>query len=226
MSLSKRENMGIFAFKGKSYAVDDDGFLLNFREWDENFSEGMASISEISRDLTKEHWDVIYFIRNTYENLGKCPQIYLTCTAKNLHLKDLKELFPAGYLRGACKLAGITYKEGYIANSWTEIEAGAINLEAPEKTYRVDVRGFLVNPYDWDEQYAIHKAYEMKMPEELNQRHWQIIRYLREQYKKNRGVPTVYETCRDNQIELNELEVLFPDGYHRGAVKISGLRVR
>ncbi len=45
---------------------------------------------------------------------------------------------------------------------------------------------------------------------------------------KNAGetVPTVYETCEENRIEIEDLEALFPDGYHRGAVKISGLRVR
>ena len=29
-----------------------------------------------------------------------------------------------------------------------------------------------------------------------------------------------------NLIDLDELQKLFPDGYHRGAVKIAGLRVR
>ena len=36
---------------------------------------------------------------------------------------------------------------------------------------------------------------------------------------------TAYETCADNEVEIEDLERLFPDGYHRGAVKISGLRV-
>jgi sulfur relay (sulfurtransferase) DsrC/TusE family protein len=60
----------------------------------------------------------------------------------------------------------------------------------------------------------------------LGDKHWQIIKYLRERYEKDKEVPTVYETCEENNIELEELEQLFPDGYHRGAVKIAGLRVR
>ena len=32
-----------------------------------------------------------------------------------LRLRELQKLFHAGYLRGACKLAGITYMEGYFA---------------------------------------------------------------------------------------------------------------
>jgi tRNA 2-thiouridine synthesizing protein E len=34
------------------------------------------------------------------------------------------------------------------------------------------------------------------------------------------------ETCEANSIEIDEFATLFPDGYHRGAVKIAGLRLR
>jgi tRNA 2-thiouridine synthesizing protein E len=60
----------------------------------------------------------------------------------------------------------------------------------------------------------------------LTDKHWQIIRFLREYYEKNDEIPTVYETCEANQINIEELDQLFPDGYHRGAVKIAGLRMR
>jgi tRNA 2-thiouridine synthesizing protein E len=64
------------------------------------------------------------------------------------------------------------------------------------------------------------------MPGGLSESHWNIIHFLRDRFVKNGTVPTVYETCGDNGIDLEELERLFPDGYHRGAVKIAGLRVR
>jgi tRNA 2-thiouridine synthesizing protein E len=38
--------------------------------------------------------------------------------------------------------------------------------------------------------------------------------------------PSVTETCEVNDLDIEELEQLFPDGYHRGAVKIAGLRLR
>jgi tRNA 2-thiouridine synthesizing protein E len=66
----------------------------------------------------------------------------------------------------------------------------------------------------------------MKMPQILGEEHWRIIHYLRKSYRKNKTIPTVFETCKDNRIDLADLERLFPDGYHRGAVKIAGLRVR
>jgi len=95
-----------------------------------------------------------------------------------------------------------------------------------DRVYRVDARGFLVDPYDWDEAFAMHKAFELRMPEGLTERHWEILGYLRERFERTRAVPTVYETCEAHRMTLDDLEGLFPDGYHRGAVKLAGLRVR
>jgi hypothetical protein len=52
-----------------------------------------------------------------YKKTGKCPLVYETARMNRLHLEELKKLFPAGYLRGACKLAGITHQEGYMEQS-------------------------------------------------------------------------------------------------------------
>ena len=90
----------------------------------------------------------------------------------------------------------------------------------------VDVRGFLVDPSNWDEQYASCKAYEMGAADSLTDKHWKVIYFLRDTFKKSGIVPTVYETSEANHLEIEDLEKLFPQGYHRGAVKIAGLRAR
>ncbi|OGL45683.1 MAG: hypothetical protein A2161_08510 [Candidatus Schekmanbacteria bacterium RBG_13_48_7] len=217
--------MTTYTFNSKTYDVDSEGFLLNFNTWDEDFATGTAHKIEISQ-LTKDHWDVIYAIRNFFLELGRCPLVYQVCRKNGLHLKDLRTLFPNGYLRGACRISGITYKEGYLKYSYLMDNIREINAFNDDKIYATDVRGFLVNSSEWDENFAVHKAFEMKMPENLTEKHWKIIRFLRENYEKNKVVATIYETCEANKIEIDELEQLFPDGYHRGAVKISGLRVR
>jgi tRNA 2-thiouridine synthesizing protein E len=218
-----------FSFEGKIYSVDSEGFLLDYNQWDENFAQGLAPEVKIPEGLTREHWKVIHFIRKAFKQDGECPLVYQTCKANGLHIKDLKTLFPTGYLRGACKLAGITYKERFIdyyGEKEPEFRAGGVRPEIEEKVYRVNVRGFLVDPTEWDQNFALHKAHEMKMTEGLGDKHWKIIHFLRDYFKQNGLVPTVYETCEANQIELDELERLYPDGYHRGAVKIAGLQVR
>lgn len=218
--------MSIVIFKDKSYSIDSAGFLLDSCQWDEDFAEGMAKELGITGNLQKEHWDIINFIRRTFKETGTCPLVYQTCRMNDLDLDTLKRLFPTGYLRGACKLAGITYKEGYLDQTGVNEFAEKISTAAQEKTYRVDVRGFLIDPDEWDEKFALFTAYNMKMPGKLTNDHWKIIYFLRESYKRNHIVPTVYETCEVNNMDLKQLEELFPDGYHRGAVKLAGLRVR
>lgn len=218
--------MKYFTHKNKKYKVDSQGFLMNPNDWDENFAKGMAPKVKITNGLTKQHWKIIYFIRNTFEKMNVCPLVYVACKKNNLGLGDLKRLFPTGYQRGACKLSGITYREGYFQYYWLEKNIKRHEYYYNKKIYQIDAQGFLLDPLDWDENFAINKAFETKMPEYLTEEHWKIIYYLREKYKKTKNVPTVYRTCKENQITLEKLEKLFPDGYHRGAIKIAGLKLR
>jgi len=212
--------------KNKAYETDGDDFLENPYTWDESFAEEMADRVKVSGGLTPSHWGVIYFIRNTFTETGRCPGVYQTLRNLNLRIKDLKKLFPTGYLRGACKLAGLTYRAEHIHPLWLEKKSVKKVPEFLErKEYRVDAFGFLVDPSEWDEDFALHKSEELKMPDGLTDEHWRIIRFLRERFQQTGSVPTVYETCEDNELEIEDLERLFPDGYQRGAVKISGFRV-
>ena len=217
--------MDTFTFSSKQYRVDADDFLSNPADWDEDFARGMAPKVGIISGLSDDHWKIIKFIRDTQQKTGKCPLVYETCRTNRLHLNELKRLFPAGYLRGACKLAGITYKEGYLDQSGLEEFAEKISSIPQEESYEIDIRGFLINPSQWNERFAVARAHEMKMPR-LSEEHWRIIHFLRNSFKKNNVVPNVYDTCDANRIDIEKLQELFPDGYHRGAVKIAGLRVR
>lgn len=217
--------MGKITFGDKTYDVETEyEFISDPEEWDENFARGMAPRCGIVSGLSEDHWKIIYFIRDFQKKAGKCPLVYETCRTNRLHLQELKKLFPSGYLRGACKLAGVTYKQGYLEQSWVEELAERATSPAPGKTYEVDVRGFLVNPYQWDKEFAVYRASELKIPK-LTDKHWQVISFLRDRFQENNIVPTVYETSEFLGIEVEELEALFPTGYHRGAVKVSGLRV-
>jgi len=216
--------MRCFTYKDKKYTVDALGYLLDPSQWDENFAEGMAPEVRIENGLTEAHWKVIYFIRNTFDKMNLCPLVYVACKQNDIGLGDLRKLFPTGYLRGACRLAGVTYREGYFQKNWIEEHIVHHKRMYDKKVYETDVYGFLVNCDDWDENFAVHKAYELKMPEYLTKKHWDLIYFMRNYYKKHGEIPTVYETCEKNRLELDELEKLFPDGYHRGAVKVAGLR--
>ena len=217
--------MNTFTFGNKEYHVDAGEYLQDPGEWDENYARGMAPKVGIISGLSDDHWRIINFIRETFQKTARCPLVYETCRSNRLHLQELKKLFPAGYLRGACKLAGVTYKEGYLDQSGTQQFAEQITSTPQEESYEIDIRGFLINPSQWNEKFAVARAFEMKMPK-LTEEHWKIIHFLRDSFEKNNMVPNLYETCEASNIGLERLRELFPDGYHRGAVKIAGLRVR
>jgi len=218
--------MATIEFEGKAYEVDERGFLLHPEQWDENFARGLAPLVGILSGLTNEHWRIIAFIRSTFAETGRCPMVHVIGKDCGLKLADLKRLFPSGYLRGACKLAGLTYLEEEVHSSWLPTQRMTkVTTALADRTYRVNIWGFLIDPSEWDEEYAVLRAREMKMPE-LTQKHWSVIRFLREQFQRTGAMPTVHQTCEANNLEIEELGALFPDGYNRGAVKIAGLRAR
>ena len=210
----------------KKYQVDDNGFLTSPGDWDEGFAIANARSAGIEGGLTDEHWTVIRFIRQSFEKGGVVPLAYVTCMSLDMGLGDLKRLFPAGYHRGVCRLAGVAYgtdrsQERIERQPSTSAEAAEA---APTRHYRTDMLGFLIDPADWDREFAAATAAELGMKGGLTQEHWRIIDYLREVHERDGILPTLYETCDDNELELDDLRRLFPDGYHRGVVRIAGLR--
>ena len=210
---------------GATFELDEQGFLLDPAAWNETFAEGMARECDIPV-LSNEHWDVIRFVRDAYEKTGVCPTIFATARAIGLLPQDLKRLFPTGYHRGVCRVAGVHYRVSHMPYG-EHIKESVADMKAlsSDKVYCVDVRGFLVDPDSWDENYAVHRAMELKISDgHLTEDHWRIIRYLRDVFKREQRIPTIYDTCENCNLDLNMFEKLFPDGYHRGALKIAGLR--
>jgi tRNA 2-thiouridine synthesizing protein E len=212
--------------KNKTYPLDDDGFLIDPGQWDEDFAEGMASELGITNALTTSHWEVLRFIRKTYLKTGSCPTVHKTCRTQKLSFRDLRMLFPSGYQRGACKLAGVSFiAEGVSTWPYPTQDSPIVQIPLGKRVYRVNVQGFLVDPDEWDEDFAIFKARELQMADPLGEKHWQIIRHMRSEYERKDEIPTVYETCEAVGIDIDKLAELFPSGYHRGAVKIAGLNL-
>jgi len=98
----------------KEYEVDEDGFLQELDKWGEDFAEGYASIEGIEGKLTEEHWKLIYYIREYYDQFGIAPMIRKLCKQTGFNLKKIYELFPSGPAKGACKLAGLSKPTGCV----------------------------------------------------------------------------------------------------------------
>ncbi|MFC1707191.1 TusE/DsrC/DsvC family sulfur relay protein [Planctomycetota bacterium] len=206
-------------FEEKTYSLDTRGFLDPPEQWDEDFAEGMARNLGIYDGLTEEHWSLIYYLRKKFLEERTVPFLVFACADNKVRLSRLKHLFPTGYHRGACKIAGINYEFMYQDNIWHTYESYS-TLEAQ---HALTDTGFLKDFSKWNRRFAQMVAQDWELPEGVTDRHWQVLEFLRDYYARAKTIPTVYETCETNDLDLRELNQLFPDGYCRGACRMAGL---
>ena len=97
---------------GVALAVDFEGYLVDPLQWTEQVAEALARQERIV--LGDEHWVVIRFIREYYEQHHIAPDArhvmkHLAATkgAGKAGRNDLFVLFPYGYVKQACKIAGM-----------------------------------------------------------------------------------------------------------------------
>jgi tRNA 2-thiouridine synthesizing protein E len=204
---------------GKDYVLDRHGYLDPPDQWNEDFAEGMARQLGIHEGLSEEHWKFIRYLRDKFVNERTVPVIVIACADTGLSLNTLRNLFPTGYHRGACKIAGINYAFMYNHNIWLTYES----VHPVGEEHKVDELGFLKDYSRWNERFAHWVAGAWELSVGLTDKHWQIIHYLREYYDNTGNIPSVYEACRSNDIGLDEFGELFPEGYRRGACRAAGL---
>ena len=106
--------MATITLAGKAYEVDEDGFLQELDKWTEEFAQAYAKDEGIEGILTEDHWKLIHYLRNYYQQFGIAPMIRKVCKETGFDLKKIYELFPSGPAKGACKLAGLAKPTGCV----------------------------------------------------------------------------------------------------------------
>src|SRR5689334_1418113 len=86
----------------------------------------------------------------------------------------------------------------------------------------VNDEGFLENPDDWNEAMAVDLA-RAEGVDELTDRHWQVIRFMRSEYATKGTGPTVRALGKTSGVTVKELYELFPHGPAKTAAKIAGI---
>jgi len=104
---------------GKTYETDEEGYLANLNDWDPSVAEAMAKADDC--DLTPEHWEILNFLREYYEEYQIAPAVRVLTKAVGKKLgkdkgnsKYLYELFPYGPGKQACKYAGLPKPTGCV----------------------------------------------------------------------------------------------------------------
>lgn len=92
--------------------TDDHGYLKDMSLWSESLAEYIAIQEGIH--LTEEHWLVINFVRNFYQQYNTSPAIRMLVKALTKEYGEEKgnsrylyRLFPKGPAKQACKIAGL-----------------------------------------------------------------------------------------------------------------------
>jgi tRNA 2-thiouridine synthesizing protein E len=106
-------------FGGRSYETDAGGYLLRAHEWSVALAEHIARMEDIA--LSAQHWEVINFVRDYYEDFQIAPAIRVLIKAIGKKLGPEKgssmylyELFPKGPAMQACKIAGLPKPTGCV----------------------------------------------------------------------------------------------------------------
>jgi dissimilatory sulfite reductase related protein len=95
-------------------------------------------------------------------------------------------------------------------------------LELLGKRLELDADGNLKNITDWNEKIAIELA-KAEDIEELTDRHWMVINFMRKEYKEKGDAPSIRKLTKQSGVNTKELYKLFPKGPAKKAARIAGL---
>ena len=104
---------------GKTLATDEEGYLSNLDDWSKEIAEALAKAENIN--MTQNHWEVVNFLREYYQEFQIAPAIRVLTKAIGKKLGPdkgnsgyLYELFPYGPAKQACKIAGLPKPTGCV----------------------------------------------------------------------------------------------------------------
>jgi TusE/DsrC/DsvC family sulfur relay protein len=89
-------------------------------------------------------------------------------------------------------------------------------------TVDVDAEGFLTDATQWNEQIAAEIARDNGIAE-LTDRHWQVVRFMREAYLRDGQAPSIRSLGKTSGVPIKELYQLFPKGPAKLAARIGGI---
>jgi len=90
--------------------IDEEGYLIDPSTWNEEVAKQFADLESIQ--LTEDHWDAINFMRQYYAEHQVAPDVrhvtkHLAGRLGVASRNRVFELFPYGYVKQACKIAGM-----------------------------------------------------------------------------------------------------------------------
>lgn len=104
---------------GNTYETDEEGYLLDLGAWNKEVAAAIAEAEQVN--MTDEHWEVVNFLRDYYNEYQIAPAIRVLTKAMKEKFgpekgnnKYLYDLFPYGPAKQACKIAGLPKPTGCV----------------------------------------------------------------------------------------------------------------
>ena len=104
---------------GKQLETDEEGYLVNLGDWTEEVAKAIAVEEKV--DMSPNHWEVVNFLRDYYNEFQIAPAVRVLTKAIGKTLGPdkgnnayLYELFPYGPAKQACKIAGLPKPTGCV----------------------------------------------------------------------------------------------------------------
>ncbi len=111
--------MSSYEVNGQTVEADEEGYITNLNEWSEDLAKVIAEVEDI--DMNEEHWAVVNFLREYYEEYQIAPAVRVLIKAIKKQMgpeignnKYMYELFPYGPAKQACKIAGLPKPTGCV----------------------------------------------------------------------------------------------------------------
>jgi len=108
-----------YQLNGTSVETDEEGYITDISLWSEKLADLIAEEEDI--EMSDDHWEVVNFLRNYYEEYQVAPAIRVLTKAIKKKLgadkgnsQYLYELFPYGPAKQACKIAGLPKPTGCV----------------------------------------------------------------------------------------------------------------
>ena len=104
---------------GQTIETDEEGYLEDLSDWTPEIATAMALAEDV--DLSEDHWSIINFLREYYEEYQIAPAVRVLTKAVGKKMgkdkgnsKYLYSLFPYGPGKQACKYAGLPKPTGCV----------------------------------------------------------------------------------------------------------------
>ena len=104
---------------GKTLETDEEGYLADLNQWEPGVADVMSKEDDL--ELSEDHWEIINFLREYYEEYQIAPAVRVLTKAVGKKLgkekgnsKYLYELYPYGPGKQACRYAGLPKPTGCV----------------------------------------------------------------------------------------------------------------